>query len=312
MSAPRHWDEAVRLLRTDGDGVWLRDLGGDELPCDLSPSFEELCAACRASGQGVAATARLQDGEAVALWVVPVEGWQALAVVQVREEGDRELARSLENLVNQIAHDVRNHAFTIGLQTEMGLRRATQSPDLRNHLEAVLRQIEALKIYLEKLLLFGRPASLATLGVDPVAFVREQVQRFQFGWEPSSPPLTITVDAGDEVGRASWDARAVGAALAALLDNAVRATAKVSPVAVRVSGGAADVSIEVSDAGPGIPAETLPKLKVPMAVRRAGGAGLGLAIARKMAECHGGTLALITGPGGTTARLTLPREVRAD
>jgi hypothetical protein len=226
MSVTRHWDETVRLLRVEGERAWLGDLGGDEQTCVLSPSVQELWAAPRGRGQGVAATAHLQDGETVGLWVVPVDGWQALAIVQVREEGNRELTRSLENLVNQIAHDVRNHAFTIGLQTEMGLRRAAQSPDLKNHLDAVLRQVDALKVYLEKLLLFGRPASLATLGVDPVAFVHEQVQRFQFGWDVAAPPLAISVEANGEPGTVHWDGRAISAAISALLDNAARCEAR--------------------------------------------------------------------------------------
>jgi signal transduction histidine kinase len=45
-----------------------------------------------------------------------------------------------------------------------------------------------------------------------------------------------------------------------------------------------------------------------MAVRRAGGAGLGLAITRKIAEAHGGRLELASTGAGTTARLVLPRQ----
>jgi signal transduction histidine kinase len=45
-----------------------------------------------------------------------------------------------------------------------------------------------------------------------------------------------------------------------------------------------------------------------MAVRRAGGAGLGLAIARKMVEAHGGRLELTSSATGTTARIVLPWE----
>ncbi|MCU0292773.1 MAG: HAMP domain-containing histidine kinase [Thermoanaerobaculaceae bacterium] len=311
MSAPKHWDEAVRLLRIDGERAWLRDLGGDEQACVLSPGFEELRASARALGQGVTATAHLQGGETVGLWVVPVDGWHAVGVLQEHEEVDQGLARSVENLVNQIAHDVRNHAFTIGLQAEMGLRRAAQSPDLRSHLEAVLRQVEALKVYLEKLLLFGRPASLATLGVDPVAFVHEQVQRFQFGWDPAAPPLAISVEASGEPGTVHWDGRAISAAITALLDNAARCDARDRSITVRVDCAGKRVDVAVVDEGPGIPPEMLARLFVPMSVRRPGGAGLGLSIARKMAEAHGGVLTLDTGPGGTTATLRLPREVPA-
>lgn len=306
------WDEAVRMLRAEGGKVWLGDLAGDEQPCELSPSFDQLRAVDRARGQGVAATARLPGGEVVPLWVVPVDGWQALAVVQAREEGDRELARSLENLVNQIAHDVRNHAFTIGLQAEMGLRRAAQSPDVKSHFDAVLRQIEALKVYLEKLLLFGRPASLATLGMDPVSFVREQVQRFQFGWDSAAPPLAISVETSGEPGVVHWDGRAVSAAITALLDNAARCDASDPRITVRVQCDLERVDVAVIDEGPGISPDIVARLFVPMSVRRPGGAGLGLSIARKMAEAHGGVLSLDTGPGGTTATLRMPREVPAE
>jgi nitrogen-specific signal transduction histidine kinase len=56
----------------------------------------------------------------------------------------------------------------------------------------------------------------------------------------------------------------------------------------------------------------LSKLALPMAVRRAGGAGLGLAIARKMVEAHGGRLELASSAAGTTARIVLPWESVAD
>jgi signal transduction histidine kinase len=70
--------------------------------------------------------------------------------------------------------------------------------------------------------------------------------------------------------------------------------------------------IEIRDDGAGIPPETMSRLLVPMAVRRAGGAGLGVAIARKIAALHGGELRLSSSPQGTTARLTLPREPHAE
>lgn len=306
MSFSAYPDECVRVLRQVGGQLMLAEPGGEEQPCELSPGLDELLALAGPGAQAVEATAKLASGEQLAVWVVSVQGLEAVAVVRAAGNGDSRLAAQLENLVNQIAHDVRNHAFTIGLQVEMGLRRAGQSPDLRNHLEAVLRQIESLKTYLEKLLLFGRPAVLAPLGVDPVAFVREQVQRFQFGWDPAAPPVAVSIEASGEPGTVHWDGRAVSAALTALLDNAARAGQ--AGVTVRVACRPERVDVAVIDEGEGIPPDVLARLFVPMGVRRPGGAGLGLSIARKMAEAHGGVLTLETGPGGTTACLRLPRE----
>jgi signal transduction histidine kinase len=219
---------------------------------------------------------------------------------------------ALENLVNQIAHDVRNHAFTMGLQAEMGIRRSGSTPEIKAHFEAVLRQVDALKHYLEQLLLYGRPIRLAVTSVDLVALVREQVQRLQVAWDPNATPFEVQVKTEGQLRRGSWDPRALSHALLALLDNAVRSATPPPPVSATVRGANGGPVVEVQDGGTGIPPEVLPRLAVPMAVRRAGGAGLGLAIARKMVEAHGGRLELASSAAGTTARIVLPWESVAD
>jgi signal transduction histidine kinase len=219
--------------------------------------------------------------------------------------------KTLENLVNQIAHDVRNHAFTMGLQAEMGLRRAGNTPEIKAHFEAVLRQVDALKHYLEQLLLFGRPIRLTLTSVDLLALLREQVQRLQFGWDPNVSPFEVKVETEGQLRRGSWDPRALSHALLAVLDNAVRSASPPPPVSATVRGSNGGAEVEVRDAGSGIPPDVMSRLAAPMAVRRAGGAGLGLAIARKMVEAHGGRLELTSDPGGTTARIVLPWEAIA-
>lgn len=234
-------------------------------------------------------------------------GSVAVAVLESDDEGR---AAALETLVNQIAHDIRNFAFTIGLQAEMGLRGAPP-PESRRHLNAVLRQVDSLKRYIDQLLLFGRPVRLDTQTFDLGSFLREEIQRFQFSREPSpdSPPsITLSPVAPSTV---RWDRRAVGTVLAALLDNAARAASPPPPITVSATVVAGRVVLQVRDQGAGMSPETVAALATPMKVRRAGAAGLGLAIARKLARAHGGTLDLESGPGGTLVTVTLPREVPA-
>jgi signal transduction histidine kinase len=213
---------------------------------------------------------------------------------------------AIESLVNQIAHDVRNHAFTMGLQAEMGLRRAEDAPEIKAHFEAILRQVDVLKHYLEQLLLFGRPIELAPAPVDLVGLLREQVQRLRLGWNPDAPQLEIEVATDGEPRRGLWDARALAHALMAVLDNAARSATPPPPICATVRAGDGSVTVEVRDGGCGIPPELLAKLAVPMAVRRAGGAGLGLAITRKIVDAHGGHLELASTGAGTTVRIVLP------
>ena len=105
--------------------------------------------------------------------------------------------------------------------------------------------------------------------------------------------------------------QALRRALDNLVENAWRHGA--APVVLRTGGGAQQVWIEVADHGPGMDANELDPMRQPFArgggAARAGapGAGLGLAIAERVARAHGGVLELHSAPGqGLRARLVLP------
>jgi signal transduction histidine kinase len=82
-------------------------------------------------------------------------------------------------------------------------------------------------------------------------------------------------------------------------------------VTVRAENGGDYVLVDVSDNGPGVPGDVVAQLFRPFTTGgRAGGAGLGLAIARDLVRAHGGDIAMATtGPGGTTFRFSLPATV---
>jgi signal transduction histidine kinase len=79
-------------------------------------------------------------------------------------------------------------------------------------------------------------------------------------------------------------------------------------VTVKSQNGGAFVLVDVADNGPGVPTDVAAQLFKPFTKGgRAGGAGLGLAIARDLVRAHGGEIAMTaTGPTGTTFRFTLP------
>jgi signal transduction histidine kinase len=98
-----------------------------------------------------------------------------------------------------------------------------------------------------------------------------------------------------------------------LVDNAVKYTEPPGRVSLRADCSDGHACVTVEDTGVGIPKEHLPRVferfyRVDKARSRAmGGLGLGLSIARTIAEAHGGTIDIASAPGaGTRVRVTLP------
>ena len=98
-------------------------------------------------------------------------------------------------------------------------------------------------------------------------------------------------------------------ALANLVTNAVAAMPGKGALTIRtraVSDGT-HVALEVADTGPGIPEEYRAKLFQPFFTRKQGGTGLGLTIARKVVQDHGGTIEVESELGkGSTFSIVLP------
>ncbi len=90
-------------------------------------------------------------------------------------------------------------------------------------------------------------------------------------------------------------------------------TSKWSPPDGRIRISAADGTVEVSDDGPGIPADDLPyifdRFYRSAKARALPGSGLGLAIVRKIADMHDGTVEAISLQQGVTFRISVPEIV---
>ncbi len=128
--------------------------------------------------------------------------------------------------------------------------------------------------------------------------------KVEIRYAPPKHPVVVLSDRGR-----------VRQAVSILLDNAVKYTPKGGRVAVAVAALESEewAKVEVSDTGIGIPKDQLPlvfeRFHQADEARASGGAGLGLAIARQIAEAHGGGIEVESAPGeGSTFTLLLPKR----
>jgi len=123
----------------------------------------------------------------------------------------------------------------------------------------------------------------------------------------------FAIEIPEDAAEVEADPQALRQILGNVLENAARYTPAGGSVAVRARRLGGAVVIEVSDTGPGIPGEHLPRIferfyRVDTArSRELGGTGLGLAIVKHLVEAHGGRVEAESQLGaGTTIRITLP------
>jgi signal transduction histidine kinase len=155
----------------------------------------------------------------------------------------------------------------------------------------------------------ARPGNVVTVCAQVVSELRtyhpERLIRFK-------APLQVD---------ASFDADRIAQMLSNLIGNALQYSGEDDPVSVSMNSTTDEVVIAINNRGPAIPPDKLPGIFDPM-VRMAAGAGadftertslgIGLFIAREIAQAHGGRISVSsTGADGTSFTVTMPRRQEA-
>lgn len=227
-----------------------------------------------------------------------------------REEA---LARQ-RRFVADAGHELRTPLTSIGGYAQMleegGLedRRTT-----REGVATIRRESERMRELVNGLLSLARgdeevPLELESHDLGKVAHEAAETAQIAAGAK-----VVVEYTLPEQRVEAIFDRNRVRQVISILLDNAVKYTSSGGRVTVMVRVVEEQVEVEVSDTGIGIPKEHLyhifDRFYRTDEARTAGGLGLGLAIARQIAEAHGGKLEAKSEPGkGSTFTLSLPKK----
>jgi signal transduction histidine kinase len=310
---PDQMMERARLRRQISAGlVWALALGG-ALAVGLILTLGR--AVLRPVRELTAAAGRMARGD-LSVRVVTGAGdeigqlarsFNAMADALARQETLR------RDLVGDVAHELRTPLANLRCQLE-AIEDGLARPDA-----ATIRSLREDTLLLARLVDDLQQLSLAEAGalrldLEPLA-PAELVERALAAVRSAAVGAGVTLEpsAPADLPPVHADRERVAQVLGNLLTNAVQHTPAGGRVVVAARSVAEGVEFTVRDTGTGIPAGHLPLVferfhRVdPSRARATGGAGLGLAIVRRLVEAHGGTVRVESGEGeGSTFAFTLP------
>ena len=228
------------------------------------------------------------------------------------EAKNRQLARRerlayLGQMAGHVAHEIRNALVPLKLYLSR-LRREVAGQDRASALmERFESAFEDLEATVNDLLQFASDRRPDCSGIRVAELVEDVVSGVERQLEARGIRTEVDVPA-DLVCHA--DRRWLGRALQNLVLNAIDAMDGGGELSVTACSSPSGIEIEVADSGPGLDPEVLARLGEPFLTTKRTGTGLGLALAARVAEAHGGRLLAVNCPqGGAALTIQIPHPV---
>jgi signal transduction histidine kinase len=335
--------ERTLLLRRDGDAMAVALVAADPGQSSLegldSAALEALCEAetpivlgAHDSVLGLGLRPRATGRWGIAL-VRPRTPWTTverrglgelrphleliLTIAITREQLDQAVKREVaaaaehERFLNVISHELRNPLAPILMWTSTLRRLRGDDPEVLRATQAIAHAVNIERRLIEELLDLSRlERGVVELNWERTD-LRDVVRATLDQYRPAVAEAHLSLDeelAGQPLA-VHADPRRLAQALEAPLDNAVKFTPAGGRIRLAIGERAGRAEMTLTDTGPGIPADVLPRLFTPFVhgANARGGLGLGLAIARRLLALHEGTIDA-ENPVGGGARfvITLP------
>lgn len=244
-----------------------------------------------------------------------------LTRVEQLEERERLRDRlaALGEMAAAIAHEVKNPLAGIEVMAGVLRRQLSDSPDAQTILADIIKEAKMANAIVVEVLDFVRPIRLQVERVSLLDVLRDAVSMAE-----SHVPrgqVQVTMELGDELPPIQGDPHQLRQIFTNLMTNAFEALGGAGQVRVAAtqlpaeeettagteSHGVPMIQVEVSDDGPGMPADIMDRIFSPFFTTKPKGSGLGLAIVRKIVDAHDGRIDVSArATGGARFRITLP------
>ena len=210
----------------------------------------------------------------------------------------------LKQMSGVVSHELRNPLAIISnslyfIKTKLAAGGAEPDPKVSKHLGIIEGEVKHANDVIEEMLAFTRERELQLAPAKMNAGIDDLV-----GAYPLPPGVTIKAVHDPEDPKVNVDIEAMRYALRLVMANAVQAMPEGGIITLECSHDDNMAHLSFTDGGPGFPGGDGEKAFEPFFTTRPRGVGLGLSIARKYAERHGGSAKAENAPGGG-ARVTI-------
>lgn len=248
-------------------------------------------------------------GGTLVVFVLRVRRALAEREAELASERERAVRRdrlaSLATLAAGTAHALGSPLSTIAVAAHELERRLQSLPEAAEDARLIQLQISRCREALARMSTEAGQSPGETLHLRPVSLLLDEALEGL----PEAERVRVEVQDGVREASAALPVRAVGQSVQALVRNALQASPAGAPVHLRLGLEGDRLRVEVEDQGEGMAPEVLARAGEPFFSTRGSGHGLGLGlfVARSLAEQLGGELSLVSTPArGTRARLTVP------
>ena len=260
--------------------------------------------------QGAEAFSEVDEGLAVVLASQAAIAIENAYTLQALRETQEELIRkeklaTLGQLAGGVGHELRNPLGVIKNSVYYLNMILPQDEKIRKHLGILDREVANSDRIVTELLDFARVKTPVRQAASLDTIVREALERLSL---PES--VTLQLELNETMPTVLVDAHQVGQIVMNFLQNAVQAMPDGGRLTVSTREERESLLTTVEDTGAGIPLENLAKVFQPLFTTKAKGIGLGLALARDLAEANGGRIT-VESTVGQGSRFTVHFEKAA-
>jgi len=240
-----------------------------------------------------------------------------LTRVEQLEERERLRDRlaALGEMAAAIAHEVKNPLAGIEVMAGILKRQLADSEDAQSILGDIIKEAKMANAIVLEVLDFVRPIRLQVERISIADAIRDAVANAES--HVARGDVEVAVDCAEHLPAIQGDSHQLRQIFTNLLTNAFEAlngkgNVRIAATAMAEEGPTAEpqgpmIQVEVTDDGPGMPADVIEKIFSPFFTTKPQGSGLGLAIVRKIVDAHDGRIDVsVLESGGTRFRVTLP------